>query len=561
MAPSTTRQSLSRLKLDRKGRHKVGKKLGEGAQGAVYEVVRTDTGESGQWAVKLTPHPKPTRSRRSEDEINARHLSYERQLYQCSLLQLQGTVIPRVPESEKNLQVYGQDADGKSSDPQCRVRASETHNDALLLLLAGWNFLVIERMEQDLFSALGSLPSLRNSVDLGPLALKLLDMFRQFHENGFVVVDVKPENLMIAPKASLNSKESIVDRVRMVDLGLFTTFRSVAGGSGHVPNDTSSQVQGTPLYASLNMHELNKASRRDDIESLLYLLGEFVICVHAGQTGKTKAYKYKGSFLPWSGALSDEEVGEQKQAQVSNPKSEYYTRMPPAAAIILKQCWDEVRTYKYKQEPAYDVLRTKLAKLQVPTVAKKATKRAASGTEGPIRRSPRRSPPRAAAVANVHDESDDDGVVSMEIDEVWGHAEEENQEPAANETSPEAELKKDRRYYAAILEATSGPYKGTTWIVQEGEDENLFLGSNPSKRSYKGLVLANDPSVDQKHARVCLVKHKRMLKLLVHDNKSKSGTFVDSTRVSATGSFAAFGGNIIRVGDTAMKVKSCKPTA
>lgn len=106
--------TLDNLKLDSKGLYRVGDKLGEGAQGAVFKVARIETGEDCKWAVKVTPFANPTRNRRSEAEINSRYLANERMMYQNSLAMYQGTMIPRTPNFKMKLQVYGQSEEGES---------------------------------------------------------------------------------------------------------------------------------------------------------------------------------------------------------------------------------------------------------------------------------------------------------------------------------------------------------------------------------------------------------------------------------------------------------------
>ena len=101
------------LTLDRKGRYLIGDKLGEGAQGAVYKIVNTKTGCEDEWAVKVTPHPKPTKNRKSENESKARSLSFERQLYYVAFIQHQGKIVPKVPEESGLLRGYGEDREGK----------------------------------------------------------------------------------------------------------------------------------------------------------------------------------------------------------------------------------------------------------------------------------------------------------------------------------------------------------------------------------------------------------------------------------------------------------------
>jgi hypothetical protein len=134
--------SLAKLSVDRKGHYSVGSKLGDGACGEVYKLVENKTDEDGLWAVKVTPKPKPTKNRRSANEVNARLLHHERSMYQSALVQLQGEgMIPKLP-SAKNIQPYGIDDEGsfpvESVNSFCRFAYSLLC--LLLLLQPGGSF-------------------------------------------------------------------------------------------------------------------------------------------------------------------------------------------------------------------------------------------------------------------------------------------------------------------------------------------------------------------------------------------------------------------------------------
>lgn len=107
---------LKKINFDRKGRHVLGKKLGEGAQGFIYSL-KKDSGEDSGWCAKITAIAKPTKSRRSVAEINEGALQYERLMYQSTFVRLQGDIIPRLPKASgetKSLEAYKSDTEGKS---------------------------------------------------------------------------------------------------------------------------------------------------------------------------------------------------------------------------------------------------------------------------------------------------------------------------------------------------------------------------------------------------------------------------------------------------------------
>lgn len=411
------------------------------------------------------------------------------------------------------------------------------------IFIAGWVYLIMQQMDTPLFDAVLEMPVQKSKVDLGSVASRLVTMIKEIHTRNHVLTDVKPDNFMLVPGSG-----SIVDRVRIIDLGLFKTFRH----EHHEPNEGLSEVRGTPLYASLNTHNLQTISRRDDLEALLYLIMDLLIGVHAKHTSQQKKWYKKGSYLPWSAETSDAAVGAMKAAQVDDLQSELYKRMPKTPGTILHECWTRVRTYKYKQAPEYEWFEQKLAAVVVPVAPTQkiaATKKHAR-PEVSQRRSSRRKTGVASAV-HVDSANDDNGTEPMEIDEVWSNNsdQEENLKPAAVNEPPR--VKENRKYQAALIVVQKGSNKGQSWILQEGDEEKYVIGSNPSKKGFNPITLRGD-SIDSNHAKLQLQLHKQSLRVAVEDLKSRSGTFINSNSVKKS---VAFPGHVITIGDTQLVVR------
>ena len=62
----------------------------------------------------------------------------------------------------------------------------------------------------------------------------------------------------------------------LADLGLCKEWLQDNGE--HIPFATGKCLTGTPQYMSVNMHQSNELSRRDDIESIMYML----VFLHTG---------------------------------------------------------------------------------------------------------------------------------------------------------------------------------------------------------------------------------------------------------------------------------------
>lgn len=296
----------------------------------------------------------------------------------------------------------------------------------------------MERMEGELFDAL---PAMLLAVDrshnnkkkpattmmnLGPICGKLVDIFEAIHKTGHMLLDVKPENLMVAFATNAASTTTnpvdpvaaVADRIRVVDLGLVKMF---LGPDGHVPDTGSAAVQGTPLYASHTVHAHHTPSRRDDMESLVYVLGDLVLTLLSVAAAHNKKQRppppsyvrgsppaTSSSFLPWSQDGSDEAMGRTKEKHVGiNTESEYYKAMPPAAAGILFAALKVVRGCEYAKKPPYAVLRTLLSTLAIPLNPTNNNNNVENTNDGGIVQKKSSTPTKKSAVGNIPDKYDD----------------------------------------------------------------------------------------------------------------------------------------------------------
>lgn len=92
----------------------------------------------------------------------------------------------------------------------------------------------------------------------------MLDAIKQFHCHGYVHNDIKPHNFVVG----LGSKSN---KVHLLDFGFSSSYVDAATGR-HIAFEKTNKLQGTPFYASLNTLCGYVKSRRDDVESLGYVL-------------------------------------------------------------------------------------------------------------------------------------------------------------------------------------------------------------------------------------------------------------------------------------------------
>ncbi|KAJ6253138.1 ck1 family protein kinase [Anaeramoeba flamelloides] len=189
-------------------------KLGSGSFGNVHLCVKKSTGES--YAIKF------------ETKIQDRHLEYEKKVYNI----LEG--LPGVPE------VY---EFGETNYRQFLIMDYLGKNLNQLLYYCGKKF------------------SLKTVL---MIADQLLSRLEHIHSKSFLYRDIKPENFVIG-----SGKNK--DQIYIIDFGLSKLYRDFWT---HKPNQykNNQSLVGTSRYCSINTHLGIEQSRRDDLESLTYML-------------------------------------------------------------------------------------------------------------------------------------------------------------------------------------------------------------------------------------------------------------------------------------------------
>ncbi|CAD8098770.1 unnamed protein product [Paramecium sonneborni] len=128
-----------------------------------------------------------------------------------------------------------------------------------------YNFLVMEQLGkslEDIFTDNNRIFSLQ-SVTV--LALQMLECIEFLHSKQFLHRDIKPDNFLLG--------KTHKDRVYMVDYGLAKKY---INKDTHIPYKDNKALTGTARYASINTHLGIEQSRRDDLESLGYVIMYFL---------------------------------------------------------------------------------------------------------------------------------------------------------------------------------------------------------------------------------------------------------------------------------------------
>lgn len=156
------------------------------------------------------------------------------------------------------------------------------------------------------------------------------------HSRNIIHRDLKPDNLLIGvgPRSH---------RIHIIDFGLSNQYRDPETNI-HIPYRDNLPLIGTARYASVNAHMGIEHSRRDDIESLAYIL----------------IYFMRGR-LPWEGVTK----AEKRQAVIGKKKS---TIAPEVLCEGLpaefQLCLQYARSLGFSERPNYQYLRDLFSNLR-----------------------------------------------------------------------------------------------------------------------------------------------------------------------------------------------------
>ena len=114
----------------------------------------------------------------------------------------------------------------------------------------------------------------------------MISRVEYMHSQNFLHRDMKPDNFLMG----IGAKQA---QVYIIDFGLSKRFRDPKTGD-HIPYKDNKSLTGTARYASVNTHIGIEQARRDDLESIGYILLYFLkgTLPWQGLAGKTKTDKY-----------------------------------------------------------------------------------------------------------------------------------------------------------------------------------------------------------------------------------------------------------------------------
>jgi serine/threonine protein kinase len=263
-------------------KYKLGRKIGSGSFGEIYLATHVDTYEIV--AVKI-----------ESSKTNHPQLLYEAKLYNA----LQGGT-------------------GIANIKWCGIDGDE-------------NILVIDLLGpslEDLFVYCGRRFSLKTVL---MLADQMITRIEFMHSKGYLHRDIKPDNFLMGLGRKAN-------QVYVIDFGLAKRYRD-STTNRHIPYRENKNLTGTARYASRNTHLGIEQSRRDDLESIGYVL----------------LYFLRGS-LPWQGlkaATKKQKYDKISEKKLSTPIEALCKSHPAEFSSYFHYC----HSLTFDQRPDYSFLR------------------------------------------------------------------------------------------------------------------------------------------------------------------------------------------------------------
>jgi len=150
------------------------------------------------------------------------------------------------------------------------------------------------------------------------IGIKIISIIKTIHERGLVHRDIKPDNFLFG----LNDLNTLY----LIDFGF---CKKIIFNDEHAQIKKTNGIIGSKNYMSINSHNRLELSRRDDLESVGYIL----------------LYLYNGS-LPWKNESDEKKILSMKQNILN------YDNIPNVITNYIKL----VKSLEYRETPNYNLI-------------------------------------------------------------------------------------------------------------------------------------------------------------------------------------------------------------
>ena len=192
-----------------------------------------------------------------------------------------------------------------------------------------FNILVEPLLGETLYSLFLRLKKNFSLKDICLISIQTLERIEYIHSKGYLHGDIKPENFVIGTDQRI---------IYVIDFGLSKKYRSDRTGN-HIQFCVTKKMNGTARYASTNSLRGVEISRRDDLESLAYMILYFIM-----------------KKLPWQGVRANTLQNRYKKIYYMKKKlinDEAFISLPNE----IQEFYKDIKKLKFEEEPNYTKLK------------------------------------------------------------------------------------------------------------------------------------------------------------------------------------------------------------
>ena len=208
-----------------------------------------------------------------------------------------------------------------------------------------YNILIETLLDKSLENLFSESHGSFNLKDICMIGIQVLERLEYIHNKNIIHRDIKPDNFVIGK----NKDKKII---YLIDFGLAKRYRNPLNFE-HIPFKMTKRLTGTARYASVNALKGGEQSRRDDLESLVYMLLFFL----------------KGS-LPWQGVHGITKGDKYKKIYYMK-KNYGVERLFENSPNEFKELYLYVKKLEFEQEPDYNYCKQLLTKIIEKTCGEK----------------------------------------------------------------------------------------------------------------------------------------------------------------------------------------------